>query len=104
MRRKSFPLPSTIPPDDGKFACAICSPANSKRSHSRFSDMFRWLAISLSLGAALAADSAPTLPNVIDKVRAAYRSADAMLVMRDVYASDRYFTFPRFHATAEYLK
>ena len=27
-----------------------------------------------------------------------------MRVMRDVYASDRYFTFPRFHATAEYLK
>ena len=27
-----------------------------------------------------------------------------MRIMRDVYASDRYFTFPRFHATAEYLK
>jgi len=27
-----------------------------------------------------------------------------MEVMRKVYASDRYFTFPRFQATAEYLK
>ena len=40
----------------------------------------------------------------IGQVRGGYRSADAMRVMRDVYASDRYFTFPRFHATAEYLK
>jgi len=66
--------------------------------------MFRWLAISLCLGPAVAADTAPTLPNVIEQVRGAYRSADAMRVMREVYASDRYFTFPRFHATAEYLK
>jgi len=29
---------------------------------------------------------------------------EAMRMMREVYASDRYFTFPRFHATAEYLK
>ena len=56
------------------------------------------------VGPALAADTAPGLRTVIEQVRGAYRSADAMRVMRDVYASDRYFTFPRFHATAEYLK
>src|SRR5205085_1131775 len=47
---------------------------------------------------------AASLPTVIDQVRGGYRSAEAMGLMRDVYASDRYFTFPRFHATAEYLK
>ena len=66
--------------------------------------MFRWLAISLCFGPALAADIAPSLPDVIEQVRGSYRSADAMRLMRDVYASDRYFTFPRFQATARYLK
>jgi hypothetical protein len=66
--------------------------------------MVRWLAISLCLGPALGADTAPNLPIVIEQVRGGYRSADAMRVMREVYASDRYFTFPRFHVTAEYLK
>src|SRR5262245_56764748 len=54
--------------------------------------------------AAPAGDTEPSLQTVIERVRSAYRSADAMRVMRDVYTSDRYFTFPRFHATAEYLK
>jgi hypothetical protein len=40
----------------------------------------------------------------MEHVGRGYRSGDAMRVMSDVYASDRYFTFPRFHATAEYLK
>src|SRR5437764_5328065 len=65
--------------------------------------MLRWLLIFCS-GTAMAAEEAPTLAAVIEQVRGAYRSADAMRIMRDVYASDRYFTFPRFHATAEYLK
>src|SRR5215467_4853906 len=52
----------------------------------------------------LAVEPAIPLETVIEKLRGAYRSADAMRIMRDVYASDRYFTFPRFHATAEYLK
>jgi hypothetical protein len=69
----------------------------------RSSDMFRWLGV-LLLWPAVAADTAPSLQTVIEQVRREYRSADAMGAMRDVYASDRYFTFPRFHATAEYLK
>jgi hypothetical protein len=52
---------------------------------------------------ALAADQ-PSLQTVIEQVGRGYRSGEAMRVMGDVYASDRYFTFPRFHATAEYLK
>ena len=66
--------------------------------------MSRWLTIWLCLGPSLAAETAPGLPEVIERVRGGYRSADAMRVMRDVYASDRYFTFSRFHGTAEYLK
>jgi hypothetical protein len=66
--------------------------------------MLRWLGILLLLGPTLAEDNGPSLQAVIEQVRIEYRSADAMRVMRDVYASDRYFTFPRFHATAEYLK
>src|SRR6476661_4208666 len=66
--------------------------------------MIRWLAISLSLGPLLAADTSADLEKLIEHVRAEYRSADAMRIMHDVYANDRYFTFPRFHTTAEYLK
>ena len=66
--------------------------------------MFRWLALVVSVGPALAADTGPDLRTVIERVSGEYRSADAMRVMREVYANDRYFTFPRFHTTAEYLK
>src|SRR5436190_12659820 len=65
--------------------------------------MCRLLAF-LIVGPARAADRDFSLQAVIEQVRGAYRSADAMRVMREVYASDRYFTFPRFHSTAEYLK
>ena len=65
--------------------------------------MCRYLLI-LCAGTLMAAEPAPTLETVIEQLRGAYRSADTMRIMRDVYASDRYFTFPRFHATAGYLK
>ena len=63
--------------------------------------MPRWL-LCLMLSPALAAGA--DLTRVIEQVRGAYQSEEAMRVMRDVYANDRYFTFPRFHATAEYLR
>jgi hypothetical protein len=66
--------------------------------------MLRWLCFLLTIPTALAADPAPALDTVLERVRAAYRSDDAMRVMRDVYSTDRYFTFPRFQQTAEYLK
>ena len=66
--------------------------------------MQRWLLLLLPIAAALAADAAPTLDTVLQRVRAGYRSDDAIRVMREVYSTDRYFTFPRFHQTAEYLK
>lgn len=65
--------------------------------------MVRWL-LMLCCGTAMAAETASSLPVVLERIRAGYRSDDAMKVMRDVYASDRYFTFPKFHANAEYLK
>ena len=65
--------------------------------------MWRW-GIFLLLAPAATAQTSPSLETVIQQVRGAYRSDDAMRVMREVYASDRYFTFPRFLATAEYLK
>jgi hypothetical protein len=46
----------------------------------------------------------PSLDAVIREVRGVYESEQAMRIMRDVYANDRFFTFPKFHATAEYLE
>jgi hypothetical protein len=66
--------------------------------------MLRCLLLLLPFATALAADAAPALETVLERVRAGYRSDDAMRVMRDVYSTDRDFTFPRFHQTAEYLK
>jgi len=66
--------------------------------------MLRWLLLLLPIATALSADAPPTLDTVLERVRAGYRSDDAMRVMREVYSTDRYFTFPRFQQTAEYLK
>jgi hypothetical protein len=65
--------------------------------------MRRW-GVFLLLAAGGAAQSSPSLETVIQQVRGSWRSDYAMRVMREVYASDRFFTFPRFQATAEYLK
>src|SRR5436305_4962536 len=65
--------------------------------------MLRWPVL-LLLWQALAADPQPGLETVIEQVSRAYQSGEAMRVMNDVYASDRYFTFPHFHDTAEYLR
>jgi len=43
-----------------------------------------------------AAQTSPSLRNVIQKVRGDVSIRYAMRVMRDVYASDRFFTFPAF--------
>jgi hypothetical protein len=65
--------------------------------------MWRW-GVFLLLAPAATAQGNPSLETVIQEVRSAYRTDYAMGVMRDVYSSDRFFTFPRFLATAEYLK
>ena len=58
----------------------------------------------LLLGPTIAAQTGPTLDTVIQQVRSAYRTDYAMGVVGDVYANDRFFTFPRFLETAKYLK
>jgi hypothetical protein len=62
------------------------------------------LSIAALLAPLLIGQTQPSLDTVIEQVRSAYRSDYAMGLMREVYASDRFFTFPRFMATAEYLK
>src|SRR5689334_4070259 len=58
----------------------------------------------LLLVTAAYAQTSTSLETVIQQARTAYRTDFAMGVMRDVYASDRFFTFPHFLTTAEYLK
>src|SRR3979411_2210802 len=63
------------------------------------------LVVVLSLcGSVLSAQTNPSLDDVIREIRGAYQSEQAMRIMREVYANDRFFTFPRFHVTSEYLE
>jgi len=41
---------------------------------------------------------------VLDQVRSGVKPDEAMAYMRRVYSTDRWFTFPKFQETAEYLK
>src|SRR5579863_8126681 len=41
---------------------------------------------------------------VLDQVRTGVKPDEAMAYMRDVYSTDRWFNFPKFQQTAEYLK
>jgi hypothetical protein len=54
--------------------------------------------------AAWAQSPNPDLPKLIETIRAGVQPDRAMNTMRDVYASDRWFTFPQFEITAEYLR
>src|SRR5579872_2234333 len=44
------------------------------------------------------------LNHVLDQVRAGVKPDEAMNHMRRVYSTDRWFTFPKFQQTADYLK
>lgn len=46
----------------------------------------------------------PDVASVLTALRKEVRPEEAMNFMRRVYANDRFFTFPRFQATAEYLR
>ena len=48
--------------------------------------------------------AAPDLPGRIETVQREVRPQEAMQWMRDVYATDRWFTFPKFQETAEFLQ
>ncbi|HZT40083.1 MAG TPA: M28 family peptidase [Bryobacteraceae bacterium] len=66
--------------------------------------LLRSLALLVAAAALCGQTRNPPLPALIDALRDAVRPDEAMDFMRKVYANDRYFTFPRFHATAEYLR
>jgi hypothetical protein len=51
-----------------------------------------------------AAGENPPLDTVVDRVRSAVQPDQAMEFMRRVYSTDRWFTFPKFRETADYLK
>jgi hypothetical protein len=42
--------------------------------------------------------------SVLDQVRTGVKPDEAMAYMRQVYSTDRWFTFSKFQQTAEYLK
>src|SRR6185295_9303666 len=44
------------------------------------------------------------LETVLDRVKSEVKTDQAMEYMRRVYSTDRWFTFPKFQQTAEYLK
>jgi hypothetical protein len=66
--------------------------------------MRRFWVVTLLFGSVLAAEVNPSLDTVIREIRGEFQSGETVRVMQDVYTSDRFFTFPRFHVTAEYLK
>jgi peptidase M28-like protein len=68
-----------------------------------YSTCMRRIASLLFLALAGLLAAAP-LNRVLTAVGGEVRSAEAMEYMRRVYATDRWFTFPKFRETAEYLK
>ncbi|MBK9169908.1 MAG: DUF4910 domain-containing protein [Bryobacterales bacterium] len=57
----------------------------------------------LALLLCAAAANAQPLPSIVETLDESVDTGRAMKVMREVYARDRWFTFPRFRETAEYL-
>jgi Peptidase family M28 len=63
------------------------------------------LLLALGLGVpARAADHPPSLEHVLKSIQSEIKPDQAMDFMRHVYSTDRWFTFPKFEETAEYLK
>ena len=61
----------------------------------------------LFLLAVLAAGPTPgqkPLAEVLDLIRGEFRADETMALVRDIHSNDRWFTTPRFRATAEYLR
>ena len=61
-------------------------------------------AASILLGALASFAADVTVDQVMTAVRSDVKPQQAMEYMRRVYATDRWFTFPKFQETAEYLK
>src|SRR5687768_1216915 len=74
--------------------------------HSRRS-LTAFLILLLAVGSTSAIPPAETeskLERIIGQIRSEVKPDQAMEYMRRVYATDRWFTFPKFQETAEYLK
>ena len=80
------------------------APAPSACVNGQVTMRFLHTGLLLLLNSALAAAPDPGFDNVLSAVRGSIDQDHAMKVMREVYASDRYFTFPHFVQTADYLK
>lgn len=65
---------------------------------------FGTFAVLLALRLGFASDASPTLPALLDILRTEWKAEPAMDYMRRVYATDRFFTFPKFAETARYLE
>jgi hypothetical protein len=53
---------------------------------------------------ARAADHSPSLDSLLQSIQSEIKPDQAMNFMRQIYSTDRWFTFPKFEETAEYLK
>ncbi|PYV89799.1 MAG: hypothetical protein DMG05_12710 [Acidobacteria bacterium] len=73
-----------------------------RRTTSMLLMFVAWLLSSMA-GSALARSSDTPLEALIRQVRSEVKPDQAMQYMRHVYATDRWFTFPKFQETAEYL-
>src|SRR5450759_5171888 len=90
---------------DGRCGCTTYLQGSQERHRSRSIDVPRaCVAILLCCGAAFGQSHNPDLSTVIAQVGKEIQPDQAMNFLREVYASDRYFTFPRFHQAAEYLR
>ncbi len=62
-----------------------------------------WLILAPAWGAAQTLRSEPRLQKLIEEIRAEVNPGEAMDFTLRVYGTDRWFTFPKFRETAEYL-
>ena len=62
------------------------------------------IAITLACQLARGADSSPTLPALLALLRSEWKDAPAMNTMKQVYSTDRFFTFSKFAETARFLE
>src|ERR1700704_3015561 len=60
--------------------------------------------LTLLLGSAWALTSSPDLAQLMDAIRSEMHPDQAMGFMQRVYSTDRWFTYPKFQETAEFLK
>ncbi len=63
-----------------------------------------WLILVPTSGIAQTLRTAPQLENLIQEIRAEINPGEAMDFMLRVYGTDRWFTFPKFQETAEYVQ